>query len=242
MTASPRSFSSMKRRRPRQSSYGGVRTRKSTQATKSTFQRPYAVKNGSQNKSQRGSSNKVARHPAFNRPTLAQTPQANAKVISHPAFNPNPKENPSQKTAEKPSTPGKLFQGWFINPTVPKQSPFWLRVLFRIQTGSSIITGLLVTGVLLVYASTVYVQQEWTQEYRRLEQLQREHRNLIAADEALKHQLANQASQSDAGYVSPSPDNTIFLPRSTQEPVVQENSTQAATNHRAVNVNAPLGY
>ncbi|MDB9314059.1 hypothetical protein PN462_13190 [Spirulina sp. CS-785/01] len=228
MTASPRSFSSTPRRRPR----------KSTAGIKSL--------NGKTAKPQSPRSrSKVARHPAFNgdtKPQPSATPpqngnsqetQKNTKVVSHPAFQKKGQSTPKTAANKASSTPSQL-------PNKQQQFPLWLRTLLAVKNGTSILTGCVVTAVLIVYSSTVYVQQQWTEEYQRLEQLQREHRNLTAADEVFKNQLASQANQENAGLVAPSPSNTIFLPRSEEKPFVEDAQTASRRINR--NVNAPLGY
>ncbi|NEO26238.1 MAG: hypothetical protein F6K03_04915 [Kamptonema sp. SIO4C4] len=213
MTASPRSLSSTQRRRPRKPT-----------AAKSAKVKTVKPKSNR-------SRNKVARHPAFEGDTNAKpnptSLQPKPKVVSHPAF-----QQQAQPTSKRASTPTSL-------PTKSPKFPLWLRTLLAVKNGTSILTGCLVTAVLIVYSSTVYVQQQWTEEYQRLEKLQREHRNLTAADEVFKNQLASQANQKNAGLVAPSPSNTIFLPRSEEKPFV--NQQNAARSWKKA-VDRPLGY
>ncbi|MCL1471504.1 hypothetical protein [Argonema antarcticum] len=96
--------------------------------------------------------------------------------------------------------------------------PPWLRKSIALQQRSTFVTFLLVGAVLLVYGSTVYAQQLWSKEYRKLEILQRKERQLTTAGEILKNKLAQGAEHPDNGLVSPTPDNNLFLvpsPRST---------------------------
>jgi type IV secretory pathway TrbD component len=99
-----------------------------------------------------------------------------------------------------------------------RQLPFWLRSLIGAQRSLSILTGTLAIAVLSVYGQTVYSQQLWSQEYRKLENLQRNERQLTAASEVLKNQIAQQAETSRAGLVPSNPDNTIFLQPAPQRP------------------------
>lgn len=148
------------------------------------------------------------------------------KVVMHPAAIANAASPLSTEAAK----------------SLPKRSPFpqWLRLLFVLQHGSSLITFCLATAVLIAYGSTVYIQQEWSTEYRKLERLQREKRELIAADELVKNQLAQQASLPGTGMVAPSPNNTIFLPKAGT--LVAAPAPKTTTPLVEMAGRAPVGY
>lgn len=119
--------------------------------------------------------------------------------------------------------------------------PTWLRTLVGLQKVSSVTTFLLVSAVLVVYGTTVYSQQLWSQEYRKLEKLQRQERQVTAAGEVLKYQLANQAENADAGLVAPKPDNNLFLDPSPSRPTPEGNApSQPTTNPNLTPT--PVGY
>ncbi|MEC4868015.1 MAG: hypothetical protein SAJ11_18240, partial [Jaaginema sp. PMC 1078.18] len=90
-------------------------------------------------------------------------------------------------------------------------NPLLVRLILFLQHSSSAIACALMSAVLLAYASTVYIQQQWSEEYRQLETLQREMRNLTAADAIFKDNLAQQAEKPETGLVMPTPDNNIYL-------------------------------
>lgn len=117
----------------------------------------------------------------------------------------------------------------------------WLRLLFLVQQGSSLLAFCLATAVLITYGSTVYIQQEWSDAYRKLENLQREKRELIAASELMKNQLAQQASLPNAGLMPPSPANTIFLPK-TNDRAFSSSPVKTTTPLVDVTAKTPLGY
>ncbi len=118
-------------------------------------------------------------------------------------------------------------------------APPWLRTLVRAQRSSSVITFLLFALTLTVYAWTVYNQQRWAQDYHKLENLQRQERQMTAANEVLKNQLAQQAENPSTGLVAPSPENTIFMSPAPQRPL-----TTASPQHAVPQPSpkAPLGY
>ena len=65
-----------------------------------------------------------------------------------------------------------------------------------------------------LYISTVHVPQIWSQEYRHLENLQRQERQLIAFNETIKYQIAQEASQNKRLSVS-KPESAVFIPPAT---------------------------
>ncbi len=119
------------------------------------------------------------------------------------------------------------------------KSPLWLRSLLFVQRSSDVITFCLVAITLTVYSWTVYTQQQWSQEYRKLETLQRHERHLTTTNETLKDQLAQQAENPETGLVTPTTANTIYLPPARQEtqaaPTPPLPETQPTTS-------MPLGY
>jgi hypothetical protein len=113
-----------------------------------------------------------------------------------------------------------------------------VKALITIQRGSTVLTFTLVAAVLAVYSWTVYTQHRWGEEYDRLEILQRDERQINAANEALKDNLARQAEIGEANLVLPQVNNILFLepaPERPGNPVVPESA--APTNPPV-----PLGY
>ncbi|NJL02162.1 MAG: hypothetical protein HC910_16950 [Spirulinaceae cyanobacterium SM2_1_0] len=120
------------------------------------------------------------------------------------------------------------------------QFPVWLRLLLGMQQGSTAIAFCLAALALAIYASTVYLQQQWSAEYDRLQTLQREQRSLMAVDAMVENQLARQAQQPESGLVAPSPTNTIFLPKATEPPTTRP--VAVAVNQQSLAQRPPLGY
>lgn len=90
----------------------------------------------------------------------------------------------------------------------------------------------------MAYGWTVYAQKLWSQEYRKLETLQRTERELIAANEAFKNHIARQAERSDSGLVVRGAENTIFL----QPAPPRRAPAQPAAQKSASAPKPPLGY
>lgn len=96
--------------------------------------------------------------------------------------------------------------------------PIWLSSLLFLQRSSDIITFFLVAATLTIYSWTVYTQQQWSQEYGKLQKLQRDERQLTTANAVIKDQLAQQAEKPGTGLVPPTQANTIFLQPAPQRP------------------------
>ncbi len=117
--------------------------------------------------------------------------------------------------------------------------PSWISSLTFIQRCSDLVAFLLVAATLSIYSWTVYTQQQWAQEYRKLETLQRHERQLTTANEVMKDQLAQQAESPATGLVTPTQANTIFLPPAPQR---QVSVTPAPTTDQEAGATSPLGY
>lgn len=123
-----------------------------------------------------------------------------------------------------------------------ESEPVWLTWLIQWQRRSSILTFLLVSATLAVYGGTVYTQQLWNREYRQLETLQLQQRQLTAASEALKHQLAIEAERQDAGLVPATPSNNVFLPAQQQPLATPSNAPVTNSASKPQLTPTPLGY
>lgn len=185
----------------------------------------------------------MAASPRFLNPprrSSSKRPAASGRRSLRP---PQPRQNPSQKTviplnsrlpqaSPRPSSRRRT--------TASQTAPLLLRFILFLQHSSSAIACALVGAVLLAYASTVYIQQQWSEEYRKLETLQREMRNLTAADAIMKDNLAQQAEQPDTGLVMPTPDNNIYLsPTPSQPPTA---TPPPPPPKKAAASNLPIGY
>ena len=117
--------------------------------------------------------------------------------------------------------------------------PIWLRTLLFLQRSSSVASFFLISATLALYGCTVYTQQMWSQEYRKLETMQRHERLLTATNEVLKTQLAKQAERPDTGLVAPNPANMLFLSPAPQRPPKEAPKGNSEPKPAP---NLPLGY
>ncbi len=120
-----------------------------------------------------------------------------------------------------------------------QMTPSWLSSLVFLRRSSDIVTFLLVAATLTIYSWTVYTQQQWAQEYRELEKLQRTERNLTTANAVMKDQLAQQAEKPATGLVNPTQANAIFLPPAPQR---KPFTTPTQTVDPEPAAKSPLGY
>lgn len=99
------------------------------------------------------------------------------------------------------------------SPTVltPGQQPQWLQGLAALQRASTPLTLLLVSVTLPIYGWSVYTQRSWGKAYNNLEQLQRQERQLAAANEVRKFQVTQVAESQPGAYVTVGPQTTLFL-------------------------------
>lgn len=98
----------------------------------------------------------------------------------------------------------------------------------------------LVVAALVVYGSMVYTQQLWSKEYSNLKKMQRNEREMVAANEALKNQLAQQAERPESGLIPRSPAAMLIVPAAPERPAPTAN--QAIAPSPKSYPETPMGY
>ncbi|WP_424098544.1 hypothetical protein [Moorena producens] len=146
---------------------------------------------------------------------------------------------PPTDTIMSPKTPKPKVENVSV---LQQQTPIFLKALLFLKLGSDIVTFTLIATAVTVYSWTVYSQQQWTQEYRKLEELQRDERNMTATTEVIKDQLAQQAENPATGLVTPNPSNTIFLKRAPERPQRQPFTAFTKPPEPKPKKITPLGY
>jgi hypothetical protein len=128
-------------------------------------------------------------------------------------------------------------------PVVPTAEalPTWLLRLYTFHRYSSIVTFFLVAVALVVYGWTVYSQEMWSKDFRRLQNLQRNERQLTTTNAMLKNKMAEEAEKTTTGLVSPTPDRTIFLPSVSHTPHPKPAETKP-NSPKQQPTSSPLGY
>lgn len=120
-----------------------------------------------------------------------------------------------------------------------KIAPVWLRSLLLLKHSSCFFAFFVVSMTVAVYGWTVHVQKQWSQEYRKLETLQRNERHFKATNEVMKNQFAQESDRSVNGLVPLEPANVIFLPTAPQR---QFKSKPKIAPKPEPSTNMPLGY
>jgi hypothetical protein len=85
-----------------------------------------------------------------------------------------------------------------------------LKTLCLIQKSSFCLAIATMTASISLYVSTVKIPQLWSQEYQHLEDLQLQERQLVAVNETIKYQIAQEASQNKSLAIS-KPESAIFI-------------------------------
>lgn len=130
--------------------------------------------------------------------------------------------------------------------SLPKQPklPFAIKLLTRLQQGSTAITCLLATSALVVYGSTVYVDKSTEYALTQIDQLQGESQQMTAANEAIKESLAEQAAQPGSGLTPYKAGDVLFLKPAPTRPLAEVNSAPNSTPNSAPKEerDRPMGY
>ena len=89
--------------------------------------------------------------------------------------------------------------------------PTELQILLLLQKSSFGLALLSMATSLGLYIATVQIPQLWSQEYKHLEILQQQERQLTAINETLKYQLARDAIQQNYNLSLPQPQDAVFI-------------------------------
>ena len=154
-----------------------------------------------------------------------------------------PNQNPPQRplvfpdnlAKSKPTPPAPNF----VTPT-----PWWLRSLSYLKYGSGVVAGGLILFALTAYGSNVSTQQQWSEEFKQLESLRRTERQLVAANEIIKNQAAQQSAQTKQ-LVRLDPSRRVYLPTPSPLPQATSKNTAAPEPTPSPSKNSPappLGY
>ena len=124
-------------------------------------------------------------------------------------------------------------------PQQPKL-PLGLRVLTRLQQGSTAVTGFLVTAALVVYGSTVYIDKSTNKAIVQLDELQGESQQLTSTNESIKQSLAEQAIRPDSGLEPYEAGDVLFVEPETPRQKLTDNLDGAVPE--SGEMPGPLGY
>jgi len=179
----------------------------------------------------KNSHNKVTYLPSVSPAGLSsRLDRANGSTLLATASPINTTSQRSRKAEKNQVKVANLTNAW--------ATPMWLRSLLGMNRAIAIVTLILVSGVLGVYSQVVYTKQNWGQEYRTLERLQKEERQIAAFNEALKHNIAQTAKQEGTGLVTPDSNYMIVLEPAPVSPSPEKSSAAP----EKFQTQQPLGY
>jgi hypothetical protein len=100
---------------------------------------------------------------------------------------------------------------------LPNQLPVpqWLQLLKQAERVSLILAGVLAGGAIVTYGWAMYSQQQWGNEYRRLDQLRRNERQLTTNGELMKNNIARTSDPKHYGLVPRGADHIVVIPPSS---------------------------
>ncbi|GBF55431.1 cell division protein FtsL [Microcystis sp. 0824] len=148
-------------------------------------------------------------------PVPRQKSQGSQRRPQSRVTSPNPTTKPVTQSSPTPTVKPATKSAARV-PVAPTQKQLvsrQLRSLCLLERIVAVITFCLLGSTLGIYAWTVYIPKVWDKEFGKLETLQRHERHLLATNETLKHQLAQQAEKPETGLTHPQPFQTIFLQR-----------------------------
>ncbi|GAB4533366.1 MAG: hypothetical protein Tsb0014_18720 [Pleurocapsa sp.] len=106
--------------------------------------------------------------------------------------------------------------------------PANLQVLMLLQRCSFGVALISMVTSIGVYISTVRIPQQWSQEYEKLETLQRQERQLTTINETIRYEIAKQAGQEKSELSILNPDDAIFV---TPAEVAEQPSAKETNNN-----------
>ncbi len=172
------------------------------------------------------------------RSTSSSRQTASRQSLSHTA--PSPIDKTQQVPQSHNKVVGKLSRNHdFIK---EKQTSVRLKPLFVLQRVALGSGSLLMVTSAVVYIFTVPIPQLWSQEYEQLKSLQRQARELTAANETLKNNIVRQAqqeaqnSQQQLSYLQP---EDVIVLKATK--VNSESSIDSQDNYSPFQ-SIPLSY
>ncbi|MBD2148744.1 hypothetical protein H6F44_01175 [Pseudanabaena sp. FACHB-1277] len=118
--------------------------------------------------------------------------------------------------------------------------PLWLKLLITTQKLAIASTVLLTVAVFAIYGWTVYAQEQWNQQYKKLEQLKRQERQLTNATGAFDNERLQSIQNKPGELVRERPEQSLFLQAAPLRPKREVPATVSEVPKQ--NHNESLGY
>ncbi len=117
--------------------------------------------------------------------------------------------------------------------------PQWLQLLKQTERVSLILAGVLAVGAIATYGWSMYSQQQWGKEYRRLDQLRRNERQLTTNGELMKNNIARTSDPKQYGLVPRSADHIVVIPPAPPRAPLPMRAPGPDPNTKPI---TPIGY
>ena len=117
-------------------------------------------------------------------------------ALSQPQYDPSSlpsRASRSDRRLSRQSPPAEVVS----LPNLPAHKPVWLRGLRAMQTASTALVAVAAVATVGFYASTVKTQDTFRQQYRHLEQLQRDSSAYQLIEESMANAMRDSAVMSD---------------------------------------------
>jgi hypothetical protein len=162
-------------------------------------------------------------------------PQPNDRAVMRPRRqNYYQKQEKTRKQTIQTPTQNRV-ENTQVRSSQLQRLPTNLKVLLLVQQYSFGITILSVLASVGLYVANVRTPQNWSQQYKNLETLQRQERQLIEINETLKYQIASQSEKQQTELKA----SAIFVPAAT---VIENHVDAEAAENSALFKQISLGY
>ena len=104
---------------------------------------------------------------------------------------------------------------------------------------SLLVAAVFASGAIVTYGWAMYSQQQWGQEYRQLEKLRRNERQLTTNGEMMKNNIARTTDPKQYGLVPRSADHIVVVPPAPPRPPLPMRPTGPDSNTKPI---LPIGY
>jgi len=104
---------------------------------------------------------------------------------------------------------------------------------------SLLVAAVFASGAIVTYGWAMYSQQQWGQEYRQLEKLRRNERQLTTNGEMMKNNIARTTDPKQYGLVPRSAANIVVMPPAPPRPPLPMRPTGPDSNTKPI---LPIGY
>ena len=117
--------------------------------------------------------------------------------------------------------------------------PQWLQLMKQAERWSLLVAAVFASGAIVTYGWAMYSQQQWGQEYRQLEKLRRNERQLTTNGEMMKNNIARTTDPKQYGLVPRSAANIVVMPPAPPRPPLPMRPTGPDSNTKPI---LPIGY